>query len=243
VTLAGAIAVANAEALSGIVLHQLRARGAPICSGLAVVPLDMRSMIFSYGAPEYRLTDAAYADLYHHYRLPMWGTAGCSDANSLDEQASAEAAISILMSIQSGANLIHDIGYLGQGLIGNPAAIVMCNELIGYARRVQRGFDLGSETIPMDLIRQVGPTGSYLGEAHTVQHHRREFWRPELSNRDTPGVWLKKGGKEFGEALTERTRLILATHRPSPLPGDLVTRIDEIAREAEVLLRDTQFAV
>lgn len=242
VTLAGAIAVANAEALSGVVLHQVRSKSAPIVSGLAVVPLDMRSTIFSYGAPEYRLTDAAYADLYHYYGLPMWGTAGCSDANTLDQQAAAEAAITILMSIQSGANLIHDIGYLGQGLIGNPAAIVMCDELISYARRISRGFDINPQTVPMELIRQIGPSGAYLAEKHTAKHHRQAFWRPVLFNRDNPDRWVENGSKDYGELLAERTRHILATHKPQPLPEAIANKLERICRRAEQALADKRFA-
>ena len=243
VTLAGAIAVANAEALSGVVLHQARAAGAPIVTGLAVVPLDMRTTIFSYGAPEYRLTDAAYTDLYHHYGLPQWGTAGCSDSCVLDEQAASEAAITILMSAMSGANLIHDIGYLGQGLIGNPAAIVMCNELISYARRLLRGFDIDEDTLPMELIRKVGPGGSYLAEEHTARRHRQEFWRPHAFNRQSPANWLAMGGQAYGEAIAEKTRRILATHAPDPLPADISKALAEIASKAEQSLAQREFAV
>jgi trimethylamine--corrinoid protein Co-methyltransferase len=242
VTLAGAIAVANAEALSGVVLHQVRAPGAPIVSGLAVVPLDMRSTIFSYGSPEYRLTDAAYADLYHYYRLPMWGTAGCSDSNILDQQAAAEAAISILMSALSGVNLVHDVGYLGQGTIGNPAAIVMCNELISYVRRMMRGFEISQDTIPIDLIRRLGPGGNYLVEKHTAEHHRLELWRPQCFNRENPDAWLKMGSKAYGETIVQRTMQILATHRPEPLPVAVSQSIDEIARRAVQALAGQYFA-
>ena len=243
VTLAGAVAVANAEALSGVVLHQVRAPGAPIVTGLTVVPLDMRTSIFSYGAPEYRLTDATYTDLYHHYGLPQWGTAGCSDSNVLDQQAAAEAAITILMSAMSGANLIHDVGYLGQGLIGNPAAIVMCDELISYVRRLLRGFEINEDTIPMDLIRKLGPGGSYLAEMHTAQHHRREFWRPRSFNRQSPAPWLAAGGAAYGEVVTRKTLQILATHQPEPLPEEICRSIDEIVSRAERDLVNHAFAV
>lgn len=241
VTLAGSIAVANAEALSGVVLHQVRAKGAPIISGLTVVPLDMRTLIFSYGAPEYRLTDAAYADLYHYYGLPMWGTAGCSDSHSLDQQAAAEAAITILMSALSGANLIHDVGYLGQGLIGNPAAIVMCNELIGYVRRVIRGFEISEDTIPMDMIQRVGPGGNYLMEEHTLNHHRQEFWLPKSFNRNNSDTWIQKGGRTYGEVVTDKTIEILATHESEPLPEEISRQIDRIAKGADQALSDRHF--
>ena len=140
VTLAGGVAQTNAEALSGIVLHQLRAKGAPIISGLAAVPLDMLTSVFCYGAPELRLTNSAFADLYHYYGLPMWSTVG-TDAHVFDAQAGMEHAFGTLLSAFDGANLIHDIGYMGQGLIGNPAMIVMSNEIIGWVKRILRGFD------------------------------------------------------------------------------------------------------
>jgi trimethylamine--corrinoid protein Co-methyltransferase len=203
--------------------------------------LDMRSVIFSYGAPEYRLTDAAYADLYHSYGLPMWGTAGCSDSNCLDQQATAEAAITILMSALSGANLIHDVGYLGQGLIGNPAAIVMCDEIISHVRRMLRGFDISGDTIPMDLIQKVGPGGNYLGEEHTLKHHRQEFWLPKFFNRDIPDTWVENGERSYGEVVTEKTIEILATHQTEPLPDGVNRQIAEIAKRAGEALSEKHF--
>ena len=81
--------------------------------------MDMRTSTFSYGSPDFRLTNSAFADLYHYYGLPMWSTVG-TDAHALDEQAAMEHAFCTLLSTLDGANLIHDIGYLGQGLLEQP---------------------------------------------------------------------------------------------------------------------------
>ena len=81
ITLAGALAMGNAEALSGIVMHQLRSKGAPIISGIGMAVMDMVRATCIYGCPEYRLILSACADLYHHYNIPVWGTAGVTDAN------------------------------------------------------------------------------------------------------------------------------------------------------------------
>ena len=59
VTLAGAITVGNAEALSGLVMHQLRCKGAPIISGFGMATLDMKTAACIYGCPEYRLAISA----------------------------------------------------------------------------------------------------------------------------------------------------------------------------------------
>jgi trimethylamine--corrinoid protein Co-methyltransferase len=240
VTLAGGIAQANAEALSGIVLHQVKHKGAPIISGFALVPLDMRTAIFSYGAPEFRLTNSAFADVYHYYGLPMWSTVG-SDAHCLDEQAAMEHAFGTLMAALDGANLIHDVGYLGQGLLSNPASIVMCNEIISYVKRVVRGFDITREKLSVDVIRQAGPAGSFLTKRHTAQHYREELWQPKLANRDTPGEWQKRGAQSYREVVTQKALEILKQHQPEPLPDEIQQKVDDIARRAEETLGDMQF--
>jgi trimethylamine--corrinoid protein Co-methyltransferase len=241
VTLAGAITVANAEALSGIALHQLRAKGAPIISGFGVCTMDMLTATSVYGCPEYRLTLSACADIYHYYGIPMWGTAGVSDSNCLDQQAGIEAAISLLMAALDGANLVHDIGYLGQGLIGSPASIVMGAEIISYVKRVIRGFDIGPDWIGMDVIRQVGPGGNFLLTAQTLKLHQQEHWRPLLANRDNLDRWTSKGNKTYGELATEKAIQILETHKPKPLADDVREAIRVIREEAEKTLADIQF--
>jgi trimethylamine--corrinoid protein Co-methyltransferase len=240
VTLAGAVVQTNAEALSGIVLHQLKSKGAPIISGWGAVPMDMKTATFCYGAPDLRLTNSAFADVFHTYGIPMWSTVG-SDAHCLDEQAAMEHAFSTLMAALDGANLIHDTGYLGQGLLGNPASIVMCDEIISYVKRFLRGFDISREMMALDVIRQVGPAGHYLTQEHTRRHFQGELWQPKLINRDDPATWAKKGSTRYGERATQKALEILATHQPEPLPEDTAEHINEIAGRARIELKDMQF--
>jgi trimethylamine--corrinoid protein Co-methyltransferase len=240
VTLAGGIVQANAEALSGIVLHQVKSKGAPIISGFALVPLDMQTAIFSYGAPDFRLTNSAFADIFHYYEIPIWSTVG-SDAHHLDAQAAMEHAFGTLMAALDGANLIHDVGYMGQGLLGNPAAIVMCDEIISYVKRIIRGFDVSREKIGIDVIRKAGPAGSFLTQRHTADHYRQELWQPKFLNRDTPKTWMKKGGQSYEEIVTQKALEILATHQAEALPEEICQELNEIATRAEKALADMQF--
>jgi trimethylamine--corrinoid protein Co-methyltransferase len=239
-TLAGGLVQTNAEALSGVVLHQLRAKGAPIISGVAAVSMDMRTSTFSYGSPDFRLTNSAFADLYHHYGLPMWSTVG-TDAHTLDEQAAMEHAFCTLLSTLDGANLIHDIGYLGQGLLSSPAAIVMSDEIISYARRFARGFAINHEKLALDVIAQVGPGGNYLAEKHTARNFREEFWRPKQINRETPEGWLAQGATRYSERVTAQARAILATRQPESLPSEVGHKLDAIVQRADEALVNFQF--
>jgi trimethylamine--corrinoid protein Co-methyltransferase len=241
VSLAGAIVQANAEALSGIVIHQVRHKGSPIISGFFATPMDMLSSVFVYGGPEFRLTHSAYADLYHYYGIPCWGTAGITDSHAIDQQAAFEAALTLLMSALDGANLIHDVGYMGAGLIGSPASIVMSNEIIGWVKRVIRGFEITPDLMGLDVIRSVGPGGDYLAEEHTLKYYKSELWRPKISNRDDPDTWLQKGGKGYGDRLAEETMAILESHTPAPLETNVKARIDEIMLRAEEAFEEMHF--
>ena len=240
VTLAGGIVVANAEALSGIVLHQLKAKGAPIISGFVASPLDMRKGTICYGAPDFRLTNSAFADIYHYYGLPIWSTVG-SDSHCLDAQAAMEHAFGTLLAALDGANLIHDVGYLGQGLLSNPAAIVMCSEIISYVKRIIRGFDISREKLGLDVIRDVGPGGHFLTVMHTKTHFQEELWQPKYLNRDSPDPWEKKGSPRYEEVVAQKALEILDTHRPEPLPEEVLQKMDEITRRAERQLATLQF--
>ncbi len=239
-TLAGGIVQATAEALSGLVLHQLRAKGAPIITGFVLAPLDMRKGTMGYGAPETRLTNSAFADIFHYYGLPIWSTVG-SDAQCLDAQAAMEHSMATLLAALDGANLIHDVGYLGGGLLSHPAALVMCNEIIAFVKRFVRGFDLTPEKMALDVIRQVGSGGQYMTQAHTRDHFREEIWSPQLLNRDAPEAWAKKGGLSFEDVLVRRTLEILETHQPRPLADDVRQRLDDLVARAREELAGIQF--
>ncbi|MBW1778069.1 MAG: trimethylamine methyltransferase family protein, partial [Deltaproteobacteria bacterium] len=190
VTLAGAVAVAVAEALSGLTLHQLAGKGAPIISGIAATIMDMKRGTVSYTAPEFRLTHSACAELFHHYGLPVWGTAGCSDAQFPDLQAGAEYAFTLFNAALDGANLIHDCGYMGQGFIGSPEMIVFADEMIGFVKRYMEGFCIDRAHLALDVVRNVGPGGHFLGEKHTLDHFQHEQWQPNFFNRQNLANWM-----------------------------------------------------
>ena len=241
VSLAGAIAQANAEALSGIVLHQLRGKGSPIISGFFATCMDMRSSTFVYGGPEFRLTHSAYADLYHYYGIPMWGTAGCSDAHAFDQQVGIEAALTILIAALDGANLIHDVGYMGAGLLGNPVSIVTCNEIIGWVKRILQGFEITPEMLALDVIHSVGPGGDFLAEEHTLEHFKHELWRPRLLNRDDPDTWAQYGSRSLAQLAQEQALAILDGHVVEPLAPAVAARLEEITRRAAAELEEMHF--
>jgi trimethylamine---corrinoid protein Co-methyltransferase len=228
VTAAGAIALANAGELAGLVLAQLKREGAPvILTGGVNDMLDMRTTVDAYADPTNRVM---LVELAHRYGLPIFGLTGCSDSKLPDEQAAAEAAFSIMLETLAGAQMAHDVGYLEGGMCNSIEQIVICEELIGYTKHFMRPLEISDETLALDLIDQIGPDGDYLSSDHTRKYYRQD-WYPKLFDRRNFEDWQRSGGKTLRQRAREKALKILETHTPEPLPADIQARIDAIVSQ------------
>jgi trimethylamine--corrinoid protein Co-methyltransferase len=179
------------------------------------------------------LLSAAFTDIAKWLRLPMFSTAGCSDAKVLDQQAGIEASMSIVVAALSGANLIHDVGYLESGLLGSYDMLVMSNEAIGMAKRILQGVTVTPETLAVDVIERVGPGGHFLTQEHTREHFRRELWLPTLMDRQHRRTWEAAGSKTMAQRVRAKVLEILEGHEPLPIPAEIEARLKEIVAQAD----------
>lgn len=229
VTAAGAVALDNAGVLVGLVLSQLKREGAPfVMPGMQPSPIDMRTLVSTYCEPERGIIQA----MGHFYGLPMFALGGVSESKVVDQQAAAEAGLTLISESLSGGNIIHDMGYLESGLTFSFAQLVICNEIVSWIEAFFKGVEVSDETLALDLIAQVGPEGEYLQTDHTLKHYR-ERWYPDLFERATYKAWLEKGSKTLGERATERVEQVLSEHQPVPLPDNVEKKLQEIVRRAE----------
>jgi len=231
-TFAGEIVQASAESLSGLVLAQLVRPGAPFIYGAFATVMDMKTTVFSYGAVEMSLMVAAMAQLAQRYRLPFFGTAGCSDAKYPDPQAAAEVAFSCLSSALVGANLIHDAGsWLDHGSLASPAFMVLVNEILYLVNQFMGGVPVNDETLGLEVIEKIGPGGHYLYEDHTMDYFK-DVWYSDLFDRSIHQVWLEQGAKRFEQRLREKTERLMQ-HQPASLPEDVLKEMNRIAQHWE----------
>ncbi|MHB9094245.1 MAG: trimethylamine methyltransferase family protein, partial [Eubacteriales bacterium] len=194
--------------------------------------MDMQSTIFSYGAPEFHLLEAALADIAHYLNLPMFGTCGCSDSKVADEQAGIEAAMSILLMAQAGPNLNHDVGYIEYGSTASLEMLVICDEIIGMARRIVRGIEVNPETLAVDVIDQVGPGGHFLKTAHTRKFFKTETWYPTLIDRKIYANWKSDGSKTLTQRANEKVISILESYQPEQLSPDVKQKLRAVVERA-----------
>lgn len=226
VTAAGAMALANAGELAGLVLAQLNREGAPIIlTGGVNDMMDMKTTVDAYADPTNRVM---LVELAHRYDLPIFGLTGCSDSKIPDEQAAAEAAFSIMLETLAGAQMAHDVGYLEGGMCNSIEQIVICDELISYTKHFMRGLEINDETLALDLIHETGPDGNYLSSDHTLKNYKND-WYPKLFDRRNYDDWKNRGSKTLRQRAQEKALKILETHKPEPLPADVQKQLDEIA--------------
>jgi trimethylamine--corrinoid protein Co-methyltransferase len=233
VTAAGIIVQTTAESFLGLVLSQTIRPGLPFFMGGVLSVMDMSAMILTYGAPELCLMMAGATELAHYVGIPLWQTGGCTDAKCLDEQAALEGSLSCFFSALSGGDLCHDVGYTESGMTGSILQTVMMDDAIGYSRRITRGIEVNEDTLAADVIQNVGPDGHYLYEDHTMRHFKTEFWYPNLCDRHNFEEWVESGRKTMRQRVIERTREILASHKPSPVKPETADAITAIMKAAE----------
>ena len=226
-SIAGHVVQGLAESLCGLVMHQLKQPGAPFLMGMGAAVLDMVSSECSYNAPEYYLSYMAMIEMSHHLDLPSWGYAGTSDSQIPDGQATYEAGMMSFLSALSGANLNHDVGYLDFGRTGSLEMIVICNEIIGQIRRIQKGIPVDPSTLALEVIAEIGPGGHYLMHEHTLDHVRGTQWRPKLFSRVGRDAWEAKGRLSLLDRAGQELESILAGHQPEPIPREIQSRIQE----------------
>ncbi len=231
VTLAGELVSTHAENLASLTIAQVSRQGAPIVIGGVIGTMDMKAAQLAYGAPEMQLMLAAYNDIAKHYGVPTWGTAGCSDSKVIDQQAAIEATQSVLYSLLSGINLVHDVGYIGSGTVGSLELITMVDEIIGMAKHMLRGIHVDEETLGLDAIDQIRSNGQFLTSAHTLAHFREQLWMPTLMDRQSYESWSATGSKTMRDRVADKLKGILKEHDPVPLPRATLDQLQLILPE------------
>ncbi len=236
VTLAGALSLGIAENLVGLVVHQLAGKGSPFVFGPNVSVLDMNSTVVSYGCPEWSLTQAALADMRDEiYHIPIWAFAGASDSKLVDAQAGAEAMFSVITSMLSRANLIHDVGYLEYGTTSSLEMVVMVDELIAMSRHFAEGIPVNRETLAVEAIERVArglPGSMFLTDEHTFDHFRSALFMPRLLDRSRYDHWEQAGKTDLFQRCKREAQRLLAEHRPRAKPAEVLREVERIARGA-----------
>ncbi len=220
VTLAGTLALHNAEILQGLVMIHACNPNQPVIYSCHAHRLDLRRGAILYGSPEQSLLAAGATQLAQRYGLAVCGNVMLTDSNCPDYMGGFEAGVSAAYALAAGWEML---GFLGFGTIGvvgsgvghNLEQVVIQDEALGYLERILRSFDVTDETLAFDVVKNVGIGGSFLGEVHTAAHLRSEFWQDAgvFSPADYDD-WTKSGASSTLDRAHQRLQQILDSSLP-----------------------------
>ncbi|HML32431.1 trimethylamine methyltransferase family protein [Sporomusa sphaeroides] len=217
-TIAGSIAVQNAEILAGIVLAQLVSPGTPIVYSASGSSTDMRYGNLSIGAPESALFSLVNGHLAKYYKIPCRISGTLSDSKQVDAQAGYESMMTLLMAQMAGGNFIlHSAGILDTYNCVSFEKLMIDDEIIGMVKRIGRGVTVNDETLAFEVAKQVGPRGEYITNKHTFTHFRKEFYQAQLSDR----ARVNQDGLTIEERANARWKKMLEEYVQPALPEDV----------------------
>jgi trimethylamine--corrinoid protein Co-methyltransferase len=222
ITMEGTLVVQNSEVLAGIVLTQLIREGAPVVFAGSSSSAAMRYGTLSIGAPEMAVNTAATAQMARFYGIPSRGGGALTDAKRPDAQAGFESMMSQLMATLSGVHFVlHSAGILEGYMVSSYEKFVLDDEICGMCKRIKCGERADEDRLAFDLIRQVGPGGEYLTQAHTFDYFRREIYGAILEEKDTFANWSKKGSQSIDQRANRKWKEMLAAYQEPQLPPDI----------------------
>jgi trimethylamine--corrinoid protein Co-methyltransferase len=217
-TAAGCMASMNAGTMLGVVLSQLIRPGTPVAvPGWNGGPYNLKTMVGNYVLAD---EQGIPTEMGKHYNLPVFGLGGSTDSKILDQQAGFEATISLTTALLHGANIVHDVGFMDSGLQASLQLMTVCDDFIGFLRAATAGVVVNDETLALDVIEELGPTGDYLSHDHTMAHYREPYYS-NLAEKVVYAQWQNKGGMAMEARAAQSIDKILATHQPQPLPDDV----------------------
>ncbi len=232
-TLAGNLAMGNAEIIGGITFLQQFFPGAPTFYGSCATFMELRTGAVTAGGPEDFILQAASAQLAHHYKLPANVGTFATGAKRTGWHSAVENSVSGAVSQFARADMMCGAGLTHAATIFSFEQLIMDCEIYNVIRNVAQGITVNAETLAVDVVDRVGPKNHFMTDAHTLRH-LRSAWQPTVIDRSGYAQWEAAGRPATRDHAATLARKILATHEPPPLETE--DELMAIIREIEASL-------
>ncbi len=232
VTLSGALVQHTAETLSGVVIHQCTAPGAPLMYGGSPAIMDMRNGSSPMGAIETVMIDTAYTAIGKRLGMPTHSYLGMSDSKTADYQSGLESAIGAVMAGLAGVNIVSGLGMLNFENCQSFEKLVIDNEIAGMVNRLLEGIVLREEPIAAEL-EDCHAGVNFLSSDHTSRWFRKEHFFPgPVIDRGSTEEWEGSGKKTAEERASVIARRHIESYAEPPLPVETARELAGITRRA-----------
>lgn len=221
----GTLVLGNAEFLALSTLIQLIRPGAPMIYAVLSTVADMRTGNYAPGAVETGLLQMAHTEMARYYNVPSGGYIGLTNSHTNDAQSGYETGINTTAALMAGADLFNMGGLLGSLMAFDFAKACIDSEIALMLKRLKRGMEFSEENLCLDLIKQVGPGGSYMDLEHTMANMRTTGVLPKIANRDPRGRWEDMGRPDSHARAMKEANKILSKPNPNVFSKELDEKI------------------
>jgi trimethylamine--corrinoid protein Co-methyltransferase len=215
-SMAGTIAQGNAEFLAAATLMQMCREGTPLIYATLGTVADMRSGAYTSGGIECGMLHMAYAQMAHFYNVPCGGYIGLTNSKLNDAQAGYETGMSAVAGLLAGMDMFNIGGLIDALKTFDFAKAVIDDEIAQMMKRLKRGISFSEDDLALNLIREIGPGGSFITAKHTISRMKTEAVMTKIADRDARTIWQKKGALDIHARAMNRVREIMK-QTPAPL--------------------------
>lgn len=221
VTMAGALSIQVAEALSGVALAQLVRPGVACLYGSFFTALDMRTGSPSFGMPEAVLAILAGRQLADRYGLPYRGGGGFASGNVLDGQSAAEATMSLWGTMLAGTDFVlHAAGWIEGSLTASFEKLAFDLEVLRLFERMRPGIGTEGDDLAFEAIAEAGPGGMFLASAHTMARFKESLYMSPMFLTTDFATWEQSGGHTVEVRANQAWKQLLESYEDPGLdPG------------------------
>lgn len=226
-TMAGALALQNAEALAAIAFGQMVAPGAPMVYGGFTSNVDMKSGAPAFGTPEYARAAVVGGQLARRYGLP-YRSSNANASNAVDAQAAYESQMSLWSAMLGGTNfLMHGAGWMEGGLVASFEKFVVDVELLQMMSEFLVPLTVDADSLGVEAIAGVGPGGHFFGSEHTLARYETAFYSPILSDWQNFGSWTESGSLTAEVRANHVWKRVLSDYEPPALQDEARAELDD----------------
>lgn len=239
VSVVGTLTQVLAEVMAGIAYSQILKPGAPVIFGTFVTSIDMNSGAPTFGTPEASQILYGAAQLARRMNLPFRSGGGLCGSKLPDAQAAYESANTLNTALLGGVNfMLHSCGWLEGGLVSSFEKFVMDADQLGALQKMSQGVSADDNGQAMGAIKEVGPSGHYLGCAHTQANFKEAFWRSSVFDYKPFETWAEEGARDTQTLAGERVKYLLDNYQQPQMDPEVKVALEKFVADKKASMPD-----
>ncbi len=206
---------------------------------------DLRKGHLINATPRGRIYWIAWSQIQgEFYKMPGAGGTSmnwCTEASEPGIQACIEKPLQGMANLTRGIYTDDEevppavvaLGMMATGVAVCAEQAVLDNEIVSYLNKFLAGIRVDEDTLAVDVIKEVGPSGEFVSTDHTLRHFREVSWHSDLFHRGPFDAWVAGGRPDPLELAKERVREAMKIEVPLVISEDRARDVDRVVEEAE----------